>query len=81
MKNPVRRVRQQLGLSVKQLAMAAGVSYATLHAAEAGLPAAVPGPLLDGLARIGIDPATVAAEYLDWRAQMAAEILRTAKTG
>lgn len=79
--NPVRRVRQQLGLSVKELAMAAGVSYSTLHAAETGLPAQVQAPVLDGLARLGIDAAAVAGEYVAWREQQAAEIMRTAKTG
>lgn len=79
--NPVRRVRKRLGLSVKELAMAAGVSYATLHAAETGLPVQVQAPVLDGLARIGIDAAAVATEYVEWRARQAADILRTAKTG
>lgn len=77
--NPVRRVRQQLGLSVKELAMAAGVSYATLHAAETGLPVQVQSPVLDGLARIGIDAEAVADEYLAWREQQAADIVRTAR--
>lgn len=77
--NPVRRVRQQLGLSIRELAMACGVSYATLHAAETGLPAQVQAPILDGLARIGIDAEAVAGEYVAWREQQAAEIVRTAR--
>lgn len=80
--NPVRRVRQQLGLSTKELAIACGASYSAVHAAETGLSAQVPGPVLNGLERIGIDAAAVAGEYVAWRNRQAAEIVRTArKTG
>lgn len=80
--NPVKRVRKAMGMTVKEFAIATGVSYSVIYTTEAGLISQLHEPLREGMRSIGIDVAALAAEYVDWREFQRDAILRgKAKTG
>lgn len=68
-RNPLVEVRARRGWSRTQLAVAAGVAYNTVAAAELGFPARLSRSLLEGLAQLGEDPGALQREYIRWRAE------------
>lgn len=80
MKNPVTAVREEMGLSRQQFALALGVSYSVLAAHEVGLPARMAPQVRRGLDRLGLDGERLAQDYAAWREQ-AGEIARARERG
>lgn len=69
--SPLRRARQELGLTLTGFARLAGVAPAYVSAAETGL-IRRPERLLAALASLGYDPDALLAEYEAWRTQQQA---------
>ncbi len=69
MPNPLRQLREEMGLSQASFAALLGVSVASLWLAEHGA-RANPVRVFEALKRLGYD---VQAEYEAWRAQQQAE--------
>ncbi len=65
--NPVIAVRTRLKLSRLQMARHLGVTYTELAKAELGYPSRIPQPIIDGLAKLGVDGDQLQREYQEWR--------------
>lgn len=76
LKNPVVRIREELGLSRKELAHATGIRYDGLYLVEAGLIARPHRRLLEFLEGLGYDPKDVTREYLLYRQALHENVLR-----
>lgn len=73
--NPVKKTRERLGLSVKELALALGVSYSTVMAHEVGLPRRLGASLRPGLQKLGINIEELAEAYARWREETGEVVL------
>jgi len=74
MQNPFERIREKLGLSRREFAIALGVSYHVLYSHLTGLPARIQSGLARGLAAMGLNPEQIDAEYQEWRKEQAKRI-------
>ena len=54
--SPLAQMREQLGLSRRELAVAAGISWHVLYQCETGYRQSIPRRVLQALDRMGIDP-------------------------
>lgn len=65
--NPVRRIRQALGLTQNQLALICGCSAVKVYEIERGAPALLLPAIRAGLESLGIDSDKVSVDYAAWR--------------
>lgn len=70
MNNPLRVVRESIGMSPADFAKQLGVSRAQVYQAEKGHPIKLPVRFMEGLRTLGVDPAKVSAEYDAYRAHV-----------
>lgn len=74
MKNPVDRVLEERGVSVRELAVVAGVDVVRVRQFQAGDSKQLSGKLLETLATMGYDREQLKAEYTSWRQGLAAQM-------
>ena len=65
--NPLRRIREEHGLSRAEFARRLGLDYQTLARVEQGYVQDLPPAVVAALARAGVDAGQLAAEYRCWR--------------
>ncbi len=65
--NPVLDLRQKLAMNRQDFAVALGVSYQALHAAESGYTQKLHGSICQGLSQLGLDAGRIKREYAEWR--------------
>lgn len=73
--NPLTRLRTERGWSTRELALALGLPYTTVWAAERGLYRVLPCSVRAGLNRIGADPDELDSAYRCWREEIARELV------
>ena len=65
--NPVRDLRERIGLTMNELALILGVAYTAVAHVELGRATAVPGAWRETLTKAGADFDRLAADYVQWR--------------
>lgn len=76
--NPIRRVRDELGVTNFELAEMLGIGRTTLMHIMAGYPRSLSYRVQQALDRIGYDGAALAREYAEWRSKHAAQVAERA---
>jgi len=74
MDNPIKKLRNELGLSRAQFAILTGVCFHTVQLHETGNTASLQPKLSAGLEVIGVDTETLAEDYLQWRAEQSVQL-------
>lgn len=74
--NPLREIRERLGLTRLEFAQAAGIGYNQLYAAEKSMPRKPNARVLEFLASLGYDPEEVAERYTAYRNALGEELKR-----
>jgi transcriptional regulator with XRE-family HTH domain len=68
--NPVKRVRDELGLSRHDIAVMAGCGIVYVYQLERGSLTRVPESICKVLAGLGVDAVALGREYAAWRAEL-----------
>ena len=76
--NPIKKARQEIGLSRNELSTVAGVGYSTLASLEKGRPQSINKNVLQALEQLGKEPGRLKAEYEQYRENEKNEILKKA---
>lgn len=74
-KSPIRIWREELGLSVNDLACVIGLSRHSITYVEQGYSSGVPTSWRTGIERLGASYSDISRRYADWRSQRAIDLL------
>lgn len=81
--NPLKRMRMEKGLSVKEFALLTGISGPRIRQLERGETFKLPPSVLDTLEQLGFDPVAAREEYEAWleceRATVARKLMARVK--
>lgn len=76
MKNPVKRIRDELDLSQQELAILADVAINTVRNAEQGLTSELNEEVLSAIEQLGYEPDEIKEDYKKWRKELKEDIIK-----